>query len=229
MKLTRLFEECLYAPYIHVENAGDYCMKARGNTLYIYLECSSGAIDWKNNLDFLPIAQKERMDVPCAVRSVKKTCTPTAPYKEMKTRWFAHRGFLRVWQSIAPYVAHEICNMRYRQIVTVGYSHGAALAVLCHEFIWYHRADLRETLAGYGFGCPRVYWGILGSGARERWKRFTVIRNLDDIVTHVPPMWLGFSHVGQMLTVGTRGKYSAIDAHRPENILAELKIWENTE
>jgi len=204
-------------------------MKAREDTLYIYLECSNGAIDWKNNLDFLPTTKLPIQDVPCTVRAFKKTCVPIAPYKEMKTRWFAHRGFLRVWQSIEPYVAREICNMRHRKIVTVGYSHGAALAVFCHEYIWFHRSDLRDSLEGYGFGCPRVYWGIPSASVRERWERFTVIRNLDDIVTHVPPIWLGFSHVGQMLTVGTRGKYSAVDAHRPENILEELKIWENTE
>jgi len=57
----------------------------------------------------------------------------------------------------------------------------------------------------------------------RRWERFTVIRNLDDLVTHMPPAVLGFSHVGELLEIGEKGRYSRVDAHRPENILAELE------
>ncbi len=228
MKLTRLFTECLNAPYIHVENSGDYWLKARGDTLYIYLESSNGVIDWKNNLDFLPTAHKNIWtDICCDISVFQKSCAlPTTPYKEMAQRWFSHRGFLRVWKSIEPYITDEICNKRYGKIITVGYSHGAALAVFCHEYIWFHRPDLRERIEGYGFGCPRVFWGVQTRELKRRFERFTVIRNLRDIVTYVPPTWLGFSHVGKMLTIGKGGKYSGIDAHRPENILAELKVFE---
>jgi hypothetical protein len=57
----------------------------------------------------------------------------------------------------------------------------------------------------------------------SRWERFTVIRNIDDIVTHLPPRALGYTHVGHVLEIGEKGTYSRVDAHRPENILAELK------
>ena len=57
----------------------------------------------------------------------------------------------------------------------------------------------------------------------QRWERFTVIRNVDDIVTHVPPAIWGYSHVGSMIKIGEKGKYSPVDAHRPENIMAELR------
>lgn len=200
MKLAELFRKCLNAKYIHVENAGDYAVERRGNTLYIYLECSNGKQDWKNNLDF-----------------------PAKPYKRMgKIAWFAHRGFVRVWKSVEPYLAPYVNDPTIQQIITVGYSHGAALTVLCHEYIWYSRPDLRDTIEGYGFGCPRVLWGVKTSSLAQRWERFTVIRNIDDMVTHVPPAILGFSHVGKMLEVGEKGKYSAVDAHRPENITTEL-------
>ena len=103
------------------------------------------------------------------------------------------------------------------------YSHGAALAVLCHEYVWYNRPDLRDLICGYGFGCPRVFWGFRTKKRMQRWERFTVIRNVDDIVTHVPPAIWGYSHVGSMIKIGEKGKYSPVDAHRPENIMAELR------
>jgi hypothetical protein len=109
-----------------------------------------------------------------------------------------------------------------RAVRIVGYSHGAALAVLCHEYLWFHRPDLRQTLTGFGYGCPRVLWGIPTPALQKRWERFTVIRNREDIVTHLPPALFGYFHVGRMLEIGQKGTYSATDAHRPESILKEL-------
>ncbi len=200
MKLSTLFQRCMNIPYIHVENGADYAVERIGTVLYLYFSHSDGATDWKNNLSF-----------------------PAKPYRRMgKTVWFAHRGFLGVWESIKPYVSGDIADPAIRKIVSVGYSHGAAVAALCHEYAWFHRPDLREVSEGYGFGCPRVLWGLDGAALRERWANFLVIRNIDDVVTHLPPALLGFSHVGTMLTIGEKGNYSAIDAHRPENILTEL-------
>ena len=86
-----------------------------------------------------------------------------------------------------------------------------------------NRPDLRDTVAGYGFGAPRVIFGALPPQVAKRWEGFTVIRNIDDIVTHLPPASLGYRHVGELLEIGEKGKYSPTDAHRAENILAELK------
>ena len=201
-ELAKLFEKCVNGVYRHVENAGDYFTERLGGTLYIYLECSNGEEDWENNLDF-----------------------PARPYRHGDSApWFAHRGFVRVWESVLPYLQAAIADPTVRNIVTVGYSHGAALAVLCHEYVWDTRRDLRERTEGYGFGCPRVYWGVRLPWLMRRWERFVVIRNRDDVVTHLPPAALGYSHVGKMLEIGSAGKYSPVDAHRPENILAELKL-----
>ncbi len=207
MKRSTLFEVCLKIPYTQVENAADYAVQRQGSTLYIYFEASDGLADWRTNFNF-----------------------PAKPYSRMgEAVWFAHRGFLKAWKTIEPYLVPSILDPDVRKIVSVGYSHGAAIALLCHEYVWYHRPDLRAHLAGYGFGCPRVLWGLCRRALRKRWETFEVIRNLDDLVTHVPPALLGFFHVGRLLEIGTRGKYSAIDAHRPENILAELRAYERAQ
>ena len=188
-------------PYINVENGASFAAERLGNRLQLYFEASHGTADWENNLNF-----------------------PAKPYKRMEDRvWFAHRGFLRVWKSAEEHLAPMINDPAVGEIVIAGYSHGAALAVLCHEYAWFHRPGLRHRLTGYGFGCPRVIWGI---PPKERWAGFTVVRNIDDVVTHLPPAALGYTHVGHMLEIGETSRYSATDAHRPENILTELKKYE---
>ena len=199
--LLRYFEMCRNAEYSNAENSASYSFEKDGDALYILLEKSNGLTDWKNNLDF-----------------------PTSEYKKLGRKWFCHRGFLRVWNTLEPIIAEKISESLIKKITVIGYSHGAALAVFAHEFIWYNRPDLRENLTGYGFGCPRVYWGyVVNSQLRERWKNFFVIRNKTDLVTHLPPLIFGYRHVGKMVRVGKYFRYSPIDAHRPESYEKELK------
>ena len=203
MELYELFSECLSADYLHSNGSADYAVRRDGDTLYIFFEDSSGSTDWKSNLNF-----------------------PARAYKRMKkTVWYAHRGFLRVWKQTEPLISDAVMDSTVKKIVTVGYSHGAAIAVLCHEYAWYHRADIRRSVYGYGFGCPRVFYGKKTPSLMRRWENFLVIRNIDDIVTHLPPRFLGFHHVGKMLHIGKAGKYSSVTAHFPRNILKELKIY----
>lgn len=200
MNLYCLFERTLSASYLQIkENAASYLVQREKDVLYLLFEKSNGATDWKNNLDF-----------------------PAKPYREMEERWFVHRGFLRVFKTIEPLIAADIADMRVKKIVISGYSHGAALALLCHEYCVYHRPDIAENIVGYGFGCPRVVWGFLRKKIKSRFKNFTVVRNCRDIVTHLPPWIFGYRHVGKVLHVGRDRPLSGVDSHRPENYLAAL-------
>ena len=204
MKLYTLFGNCLNTSYQQTGISANYASRKDNETLYIFFEKSNGMNDWLENLDF-----------------------PIKPYKRMgRTVWFAHRGFLRVWKEIEPMLSGEIADKSIKKIVITGYSHGAAIAVLCHEYVWFNRPELRADIEGYGFGCPRVLWGRKNEGIIKRWERFTVVRNIDDIVTHLPPFLLGYFHVGKMLEIGEKGTYTAIEAHRPQNILNELAKFE---
>ncbi len=196
MELYTLFQRCLDAPYIHVENSGDYAIEREGNHLFLFFEKSSNIEDWFSNLDF--------------------------PMKAYRGDLFAHRGFLTVWESVLPYVTPAIEDPTVDAVTIVGYSHGGALAVLSHGYVWEMRPDLRDKIWGYGFGAPRVIWGMPPGDKRRPWQNFTVVRNLDDLVTHLPPRLLGYTHVGRVLEVGEKGKYSGIDAHRPENYKEQL-------
>ena len=201
--LARLFRLCLDAQYIHTAEEASFAVRSDAGRLLILFQHSSGARDWENNLDF-----------------------PAVPYSGMPQNWRCHRGFLRAWKSALPFIAEVLAETSYKKITIVGYSHGAALAVLCHEYIWFRRPDLRAELRGYGFGAPRAVWCV--SGCRPlsvRWENFTVVRNLDDAVTHLPPRLLGYRHMGTMLTIGEKGRYTPLDAHRPESYLASLEEY----
>ncbi len=202
--LYELMKECLEIPYTHVGNSADFAVRRSGHRLYIFFQDSDGGEDWKNNLDF-----------------------PARAYGNIDGgSYFAHRGFVRVWEDTREHLNKYISDKTVKKIIVVGYSHGAAIALLCHECIWSLRTDLRDVQEGFGFGCPRVIWGKIGKSADERWRHFTVIRNIDDIVTHVPPALLGYTHVGRLLEIGQKGRYTAIQAHLPQNILYELKLYE---
>ena len=195
--LLELFISCLEADYKETDIGGSYAYLRDGERLYLFFEKSNGYEDWWNNLSYRAVPRGRRGD-----------------------KWLCHEGFLRVFESIVPNIEGIILNRTVKSVVTVGYSHGAALALLCHEYIWYKRPDLRDHIEGYGFGCPRVVRGQV-KNERDRWRRFFVIRNLDDLVTHVPPMFLGYRHKGNMIEIGNGGM-SGIDAHRSESYITAL-------
>lgn len=202
-KILEYGEKCYNAKYIHVENDGDYAIERDGDIVYLLFQQSNSKEDWKNNFDF-----------------------PAKPYKDMEIPWKCHRGFLKVWKSIEPYIENTVLDQTVKKFIIIGYSHGAAIATLAHEYVWFHRPDLREHgLEGYGFGCPRCYWGLfIDIELEKRWENFYPIRNCHDIVTHVPPIIFGFRHIGQLISVGKTNQYvirknifKCVDAHRWEN------------
>jgi predicted lipase len=199
--LSRHFKSVLNAKYTQLEEeTASFAYNFSTDDLFvtglhIYFEWSNGATDWKNNFDF-----------------------PAKPYRDMEDRWYAHRGFLKVWKVIEPHLKEVIMTPDIRYIHIYGYSHGAAIALLCHEYCKFHRPDIK--VYGYGFGSPRVIWGFPNKRVKERFKGFRVIRNKGDIVTHLPPAIFGFRHY-KVQTIGD-GSYNCIDAHRPESYIKEL-------
>lgn len=190
--LWSTFEDVLNTDYIHLdEESASFYFKKTGDELTIRFQWSNGKTDWLNNFDF-----------------------PAKPYRDMGNKWYTHRGFLRVWKIIEPHLESAILDPEIKVIDIAGYSHGAAIALLCHEYCKFYRPDCMVT--GYGFGCPRVIWGFMRKAVRERFEGFIVVRNKRDIVTHVPPAIFGYRHPSAMLKVTDGIPSNSIDAHRPE-------------
>ncbi len=199
-----LFIKCLNASYKETPESGNYAVEADRDTLYLLFEWSRGREDWKNNLDF-----------------------PAKPYKSMDSLWFCHGGFLKVWKAMRDEVERTVrgkllTHPKIKNIICVGYSHGGAIALLATEDMEYLHGD-KFNVTGYGFGAPRVVWGFLPKSAKNRLQRFSVVRNIPDLVTHLPPAVFGFRHVGGVVKIGERGKYTPIKAHYPVAYLKELE------
>ena len=64
---------------------------------------------------------------------------------------------------------------------------------------------------------------MLPKGVQNRWRNFTVVRNIDDLVTHLPPASMGYRHIGKLLEIGAKGRYADWDAHKAKNIEKELR------
>lgn len=195
--MTELFKRCLNAKYTTVSEGGDYAVEINGDTLSLLFEKSDGREDWINNFDF-----------------------PAKPYKNMEQSWYCHRGFLKVWKAIEPHVADHIMNPEIRKIEIIGYSHGAAIALLCYEYCIFNRPD--AEVRGVGFGCPRVFWGAVPKEVKARFENFQVIRNGIDIVTHVPPAVFGFRHISKIVLIGDGDSRGPIKDHYPSEYLKHL-------
>ena len=163
--------------YIHVENDGSYFAELVDGTLNLYFECSNGMLDWKHNFMF-----------------------PVKPYRDMDDKWYCHRGFLKVWKSIEPYLVDQIMSPDVTAINIVGYSHGAAIAQLCYEYVKFNRPEI--SVSGIGFGSPRVFWGYARTAVKARFSGFQVVRNGRDIVTYLPPIFFGFRHICELVELG---------------------------
>lgn len=200
--MRHLFDRCYNADYIRTAESGDYAIEVEGGTIYLLFQWSNGREDWRNNFDF-----------------------PAKAYKHTEVTWRVHRGFLRVWKAMRDDIEQKVATIMAEQhverIVCVGYSHGAALALLATEDMEYHHGQT-VSVEGWGFGAPRVLWGRVPEAIRYRLRHFTPVRNIPDIVTHLPPAVFGFKHVN-LLRVGKPRKYNIIDAHRPEAYQAELQ------
>lgn len=219
-KLSKLFHECAYD--IEYQQAGDsvnYVFKEVGSKLYIYFQSSNSISDWVRNFLF-----------------------PAKPYKDMDIPYRVHRGFLAAWKEVEDIIINKICEdddegqHKWKQIVVVGYSHGAALAGFCHECVWFWRPDLRRGgLEGYGFEAPRFYAGWhVKECLKQRWEKFLIIRTNNDLVTHCPPALFRVCHVGKILKVkgdiklGPDKWYipNCVKSHYPEVVYDALVKYE---
>lgn len=218
MDYKALFKDVIYSDYTQLqEEGGSFKYIKHGSKLKILFECSNGDVDWKNNFDFMPVSRHG--GIFSWIRTLFKLFKtgfylPKRPYKNMdkNKRWKCHRGFLRVWKAIEPNLKDVIADMDVKEIEIAGYSHGAAIALLCYEYCKFNRPDISDNINGVGFGCPRVVWGHLNNDVKKRFEGFIVIRNGRDLVTHVPPVIFGFRHIGRLIKIGERWKFkNAID------------------
>ena len=143
--------------------------------LYLSIQGSVQKEDWLFNFDF-------------AVH----------PYKNSPEPWFVHRGFAKCWDAAKDQIAREVAaTIQGRKLVITGYSHGAAIAVMAHEYFYWHGYE-PETI---GYGGPRVLW-MPSKKILARFEKLTLIKRRGDLVTIVPFAWMGFRHAVKQILIG---------------------------
>ena len=122
-----------------------------------------------------------------------------------------HRGFKAEVDRIWPHLETAL-EENEKALWFCGHSLGGAMATICAS-----RANLshipKETEELYSYGSPRV-----GCGRYINHVQFPHFRwvNNNDIVTRVPPTWLGYRHGGTEYYIDSTGK------------LRDVKGWKRT-
>lgn len=148
LKKDELFKLIKKTEYIDVGLTVDYQIKVDDEKKRIYLifQQSHGGLDWPNNLDVAVV-----------------------PYKNGMKQFYVHRGFVRAWKSANDIILGTLDAIRKQhegyELLIIGWSHGAALAMLAAEDINFRsRKELSNPLTGerpkvITFGAPKFAFG----------------------------------------------------------------------
>ncbi|MCA9235539.1 MAG: lipase family protein [Planctomycetales bacterium] len=112
-----------------------------------------------------------------------------------------HRGFKREVDDLWPLV-EEVLENNAKELWFTGHSLGGAMAAICAGRCQLSRVE--SNPAGlHTFGSPRV-----GNKAYVNYVQLPHWRwvNNNDIVTRVPPPWMGYRHAGKEMYLNANGK-----------------------
>jgi predicted lipase len=131
---------------------------------------------------------------------------PKLPYREMKTKFYVHGGFLKEWKKINNFFLDTIAEIK-KPITIVGWSYGGAMATLCMEDVWFHFPEKRSQMRAITFGSPRVVWIRNFKSIEQRWDGTTRYVNGSDIIPTLPFGFLGFKHVVPETHIGDKKSF----------------------
>ena len=128
------------------------------------------------------------------------------PYSHMKKWFFVHAGFLKKYKSVQANVMVRIKSAREKgkHVQIRGYSQGSAIAILCHEDVWFNYQYLAQTKI---FGCPRVFSIFNGKEIEKRMLNVVRYQNGNDAVTKIPFLWMLFKHYGESINIGKKRRW----------------------
>jgi triacylglycerol lipase len=136
-----------------------------------------------------------------------------------------HRGFKREVDDLWPMLEIALKENRL-PLWFCGHSLGGAMATICaarcvHSYIDSNPEEL------YTFGSPRVGCKTYINHAKLTYYRWV---NNNDIVTRVPPRWMGYAHAGQEIYLNYRGRIRRLTGwqrtkDRTRGFLLGLKTW----
>ena len=119
-----------------------------------------------------------------------------------------HKGFKKEVDDLWPMIIDDVARLKKRTLWFCGHSLGAAMATIMASRCWYDDA-LMDPTGLYTYGSPRAGWrGFVKTLAvpHVRWV------NNNDIVTTVPPAFLGYRHDGNEFYLNAYGQLRKLTA-----------------
>ena len=106
-----------------------------------------------------------------------------------------HKGFINAYKSVETEVEKSVARLDGIPLYITGHSLGAALATVATQYLEAKPAFSSQIAACYTFGSPRV-----GNDQFDRDLKSAIYRvvNTTDIVTVVPLLAMGYTHIGDI-------------------------------
>ena len=111
-----------------------------------------------------------------------------------------HTGFLCQYMSIRKDIFKFIKNkVLIENVIIVGHSLGGALASLCILDLFNNFKDF--MFKGIVFGSPKVGNKFFLREFKKNINDFINIQNVNDLIVKLPPNFLGFKHIGNLIKI----------------------------
>lgn len=191
--------------------------------IFIAVECSANNrvpetkpkwfnMDWFTNLFFIP-------------SKALKNGNPMRTYEDSLINFYTHTGFTVSFKAIEEDLKKRleefITNNEVENIYCYGWSLGGALVQLIHESLVYRyniKEDRNIQILSFASGSPRVFYYAFKYNPFKaldwfrlslRFKKCFLLKDVNDIITRVPPVIFGARHVIQEVRLG--GKFNIIE------------------
>ncbi len=140
--------------------------------------------DWDDNFKFKLESFNEKMITPYDVKSNIKV----------------HKGFLEQWMNVRDLLFKKFEESGKEKAIFLGHSLGAALSTLASLDFQYNYLRLQKNeILNFAFALPRVGNSDFVKSYNNRVPNTYRFNYLNDIVTRVPPVWLGYKHVSNTI------------------------------
>lgn len=152
-------------------------------TLYVVFRGSNQTTDWVNNILF-------RQQI--------------YPYGDGSSDVRFHRGFMAAYFAVRSAVLAACEAVEVNRIICVGHSLGGALATIAALDIQYNITSRKqEGIANYTYGSPRVGNQAMVESYNRRVPDSHRFVYGWDVVTRIPRVWQGYTHVDQEVLLGS--------------------------
>jgi triacylglycerol lipase len=204
-ELTRLQQSLLFAElsqiaYMPPEPAL-ICARQIGFPEPLYFDCDGAqAYQFRNQYDCVVVCRGTQ---PTEWNDVKADANAVAVAAE--TIGHVHSGFKQETDDLWPILELALADNKL-PLWFAGHSLGGAMATICASRCKVSKI-LTDPEALFTYGSPRV-----GDRAYVDYPRLIHFRwvNNNDIVTRVPPTWLGYRHCGREMYIDFRGRVRSI-------------------